>query len=60
MNYKGVCRTALATQGPEFVPRQEEGSTGKYQQGVEGVPEGSARGKSRDQMLVFSCTPQVE
>ena len=40
----------------ESVPRQEEGSTGKYQQEVEGVPEEAAQGNSRDQMLVFSCT----
>ena len=42
------------------VPRREEGSTGKYQHEVEGVPEGAARGNSRDRMLVFSCTPRLE
>ena len=36
----------------------EEGSTGKYQHEVEGVPKGAARRNSRDQMLVFSCTPK--
>ena len=44
----------------ESVPRQEEGSTGKYQHEVEVVPEGAARGNSRDRMLVFSCIPQVK
>ena len=44
----------------ESVPRREEGSTGKYQHEVEGVPEGAARGNSRDRMLVFSCTPRLE
>ena len=39
----------------ESVPRQEEGSTGKYQNKVEGVPWGAAR----DRMLVFSCTPDM-
>ena len=46
--------------GTESVPRREEGSTGKYQHEVEGVPEGAARGNSRDRMLVFSCTPRLE
>ena len=46
--------------GIEFVPRQEEGSTGKYQHEVEGVPEGATRGNSRDRMLVFPCTPQLK
>ena len=32
--------------GTESVPRREEGSTGKYQHEVEGVPEGAARGNS--------------
>ena len=41
----------------ESVPRREEGSTGKYQHEVEGVPEGTARGNSRDRMLVFSVLP---
>ena len=41
----------------ESVPRREEGSTGKYQHEVEGVPEGAARGNSWDRMLVFSCNP---
>ena len=44
----------------ESVPRQEEGSTVKYQHKVEGVPEGTARGSSQDRMLVFSCTPRME
>ena len=44
----------------ESVPRGEEGSTGKYQYEVEGVPEGAARGNSRDRMLVFYCTPRLE
>ena len=44
----------------ESVPRQEEGSTGKYQHEVEGVPEGAARENSRDRMLVFSCTPPLK
>ena len=44
----------------ETVPRQEEGSTGKYKHEVKGVPEGAARGNSRDRMLVFSCTPRLE
>ena len=35
-------------EGTESVPRREEGSTGKYQHEVEGVPEGAARGNSRD------------
>ena len=39
----------------ESVPRREEGSTGKYQHEVEGVPEGAAR----DQMLVFSVLPDL-
>ena len=34
----------------ESVPRREEGSTGKYQHEVKGVPEGAARGNSRDRM----------
>ena len=38
--------------GINSVPRQEEGSTGKYQHEVEGVTEGAARGNSRDQMMV--------
>ena len=46
--------------GIESVPRQEEGSTGKYQHEVEGVPEGAAQGNSRDRMLVFSCTPRLK
>ena len=33
--------------GTESVPRREEGSTGKYQHEVEGVPEGAARGNSQ-------------
>ena len=44
----------------ESVRRREEGSTGKYQYEVEGVPEGAARGNSRDRMLVFSCTLRLE
>ena len=44
----------------ESVPRREEGSTGKYEHEVEGVPEGAARGNSQDQMPVFSCTPRLE
>ena len=44
----------------ESVHRREEGSTEKYKQEVEGVPKGAARGNSRDQMLVFFCTPQLE
>ena len=40
----------------ESVPRREEGSTGKYQHEVEGVPEGAAQGNYRDRMLVFFCT----
>ena len=46
--------------GSESVPRLEEGSTGKYQHEVEGVPEGAAQGTSQDRMLVFSCTPRLE
>ena len=46
-----------AVLGIESVPRREEGSTGKYQHEVEGVPEGAARGNCRDRMLVFSCNP---
>ena len=42
------------------VPRPEEGSTGKYQHEVEGVPEGTAQGNSRDRILVFSCSPRLE
>ena len=38
----------------ESEPRREEGSTGKYQNEVEGVPEGAARGNSPDRMLLFS------
>ena len=41
----------------ESVPRREEGSTGKYQHEVKGVPEGAARENSRDRMLVFTCAP---
>ena len=41
----------------ESVPWREEGSTGKYQREVEGVPEGAARGNSRDRMLVFPVLP---
>ena len=41
----------------ESVPRQKEGSTGKRQHEVKGVPEGAAQGNSPDRMLVFSCTP---
>ena len=44
----------------ESVPWREEGRTGKYQHEVKGVPEGAARGNSRDRMLVFSCTPRLE
>ena len=44
----------------ESVPRLEEGSTGKYQHEVEGVPNGAARGNSQDQMLVFSSTPRLK
>ena len=45
--------------GTVSVPRREEGSTGKYQHEVEGVPEGAARGNSRDRMLVFSVLPDL-
>ena len=34
----------------ESVRRQEEGSTGKYQHEVEGIPEVAARGNSRDRV----------
>ena len=44
----------------ESVPRREKGSTGKYQNEFEGVPEGVARGNSRDRKLVFSGTPRLE
>ena len=44
----------------ESVPRRKEGSTGTYQHEVKGVPEGAARGNSRDPMLVFPCTPRLE
>ena len=51
---------ALTLYCTESVPRREEGSTGKYQHEVKGVPEGAARVNSRDRMLVFSCTPRLE
>ena len=44
----------------ESLPRQEEGSTGKYQHEVDRVPEGAARGNSWDRTLVFFCTPRLE
>ena len=50
----------LPREGTESVPRGEEGSTGKYQYEVEGVPEGAARRNSRERMLVFSYTPRLE
>ena len=34
----------------ESVPRRQEGSTGKYQLEVKGVPEGAARGNSPDRI----------
>ena len=46
--------------GTESVPRREEGSTGKYQHEVGGVPEGEARGSYQDRMLVFSFTPRLD
>ena len=42
------CTAVLLYCCTESVPRQEEGSTGKYQFEVEGVPEGAARENSRD------------
>ena len=48
-------RTALLC--TESVPRQEEGSTGKYQHEVEGVPEGAARGNPLTECWNFPVLP---
>ena len=42
------------------LPWREEGSTGKYQHEVMGVPEGAAQGNSRDRMQAFSCAPRLK
>ena len=39
------------------VPRQEEGSTGKYQHEVKGVPEGAARGNPLTECWYFPVLP---
>ena len=39
------------------VPRQEEGSTGKYQHEVKGVPEGAARGNPSTECWYFTVLP---
>ena len=41
-------RPASVSRSTESVPRRAEGSTGKYQHEVEGVPEGAFQGNSRD------------
>ena len=61
-NFTTLHNTALffiTLQSIESVPRQEEGSTGKYQHEVEGVPKGATRGNYRDQMLVFPVLPYL-
>ena len=39
------------------VPRREEGSTGKYQHEVKGVPEGAARGNPLTECWYFPVLP---
>ena len=39
------------------VPRREEGSTGKYQHEVKGVPEGAARGNPSTECWYFPVLP---
>ena len=51
------CRGADLLDLPVFVPCREKGSTWKYQHEVERVPEGAARGDSREQVLVYTCIP---
>ena len=41
----------------QSVPRREEGSTGKYQHEVKGVPEGAARGNPSTECWYFTVLP---
>ena len=41
------------------VPRREEGSTGKYQHKVKGVPEGAAQGNPLTECWYFTVLPDL-